>query len=111
MGEWLKTLVGYMMIVSISMQMIPNKKYEQYVRLFTGFLLLVFAIQPILKIGSMDSYLENKLAEFLNEQEKLEREIGRESDLFLRESLLPDEQENLKIEIQEIEKIEVMIGD
>lgn len=111
MGEWLKTLVGYMIIVSISMQMIPNKKYEQYVRLFTGFLLLVFAIQPILKIGSMDSYLENKLAEFLNEQEKLEWEIGRESDLFLGESLLLDEQENLKIEIQEIEKIEVMIGD
>lgn len=111
MGEWLKTLVGYMMIVSISMQMIPNKKYEQYVRLFTGFLLLVFAIQPILKIGSMDSYMENKLSEFLNDQKKLEREIGRESDLFLRESMLSDEQENLKIEIQEIEKIEVRIGD
>ena len=47
----------------------------------------------------------------LNEQEKLEREIGRESDLFLRESMLSDEQENLKIEIREIEKIEVMIGD
>ena len=111
MGEWLKTLVAYMMIVSISMQMIPNKKYEQYVRLFTGFLLLVFAIQPILKIGSMDSYMENKLSEFLNDQKKLEQEIGRESDLFLRESMLSDEQENLKIEIQEIEKIEVMVGD
>ena len=111
MSEWLKTLVGYMVIASMTMQMLPNKKYEKYVGLFTGFLLLVFVIQPILKIGSMDRYLENKISEFVTEQEKLEQEIGREGDALLQQSALEKEQEGLNVEIQDIEKIEVMIGD
>lgn len=111
MSEWLKTLVSYMLIVSISIQMLPSKKYEQQVRLFTGFLLLILVIQPILKIGAVDGYLESKISEFAAEQEKLEQEIGREGELFYEQSGLREEEKNFEVEIQKIKKIEVVIGD
>ena len=72
MNEWLKHLVGYLMVVSIGMQMLPDKKYEEYVRLFTGFLLIVIILQPILKIRSSDRYLEEQIQQFVEEQERME---------------------------------------
>ena len=33
MNDWMKSLVGYMLIVSVVTQMLPNKKYEQYVKI------------------------------------------------------------------------------
>ena len=53
MSEWLQGIVGYLLLVSVTTQMIPNKKYEQYVRLFTGFLLIVVLLQPVLKMPAM----------------------------------------------------------
>lgn len=111
MSEWLKTLVGYMLIVSVSIQMLPKEKYEQYIRLFTGFLLIIFVIQPLLKLGSLEGYLENKILEFVNEQERMEQEIGREGELFLQESIVYEEQGESEIGSVKIEKVEVNLDD
>lgn len=115
MSEWLKSLLGYMLIVSVTMQMLPNQKYEQYVRLFTGFLLIILILQPVLKIGSADSFLEHKISEFVQEQEALEERIGKEGEAFRSESSkyqekISDELSET-IEIQEITQVEVSIGD
>ena len=75
MNEWLKNLVSYLLIVSIGMQMLPNKKYEEYVRLFTGFLLIVILLQPILKIRSSDHLIEERINQFVEEQEMLETSV------------------------------------
>ena len=47
MNDWIKNLVGYLLIVSVVTQMMPNGKYEQYVKLFTGFLLIILILQQI----------------------------------------------------------------
>lgn len=111
MSSWLKSFVGYMLIVSITMQILPDKKYEQYVKLFTGFLLIILILQPLLKIGSADSFLESQIMQFVRQQEKLEQEIGEESLKFERKS----EQLQFKgigqIEIQQIEQVKVVIDD
>ena len=69
MSEWMKCIVGYLLIVSVSMQMLPNKKYEQYVRLFTGLVILVMFLKPILKMGAVGTFFENRMLEFVQEQE------------------------------------------
>ena len=111
MSSWLKSLVGYMLIVSVTMQLLPNEKYEHYVKLFTGFLLIVLVLQPILKISSAGDFLENKISEFVQEQEMLEKNIGKELDDFeaQREQMQTDTFE--KIEIQTIEQVEVHIDE
>lgn len=111
MSSWLKSLVGYMLIVSVVMQMLPNKKYEQYVRLFTGFLLIVLVLQPILKIGSADSFLADKIAGFVQEQELLEEQIGEETAVFQNKSEKMQQQSLEQIEIQPVETVEVVVDD
>lgn len=110
MSLWLKSLIGYMLIVSVVTQMMPNQKYEQYVKLFTGFLLIVLIIQPLLKIGSANTVLENKIAEFVQEQEELEVQIGVQSENF-RQKSEEMQQENHGIpEIENIEKVNVEVN-
>ena len=109
MNEWIKSFVGCLLMISVAMQMLPNSKYEHYVRLFTGLLMLVLLIQPVLKIGSMDSYLEEKIEEAMETQERLEKEIVVQSEVFKAQSQeirLNDAQE---IDIPEIERVEVEV--
>ena len=109
MNEWIKSFVGCLLMISVAMQMLPNSKYEQYVKLFTGLLMLVLLIQPVLKIGDMDSYLEGKIEEAMETQERLEKEIVVQSEIFeskSREIRLNDAQE---IDIPQIERVEVEV--
>lgn len=109
MNEWIKSFVGCLLMISVAMQMLPNSKYEQYVKLFTGFLMLVLLIHPVLKIGSMDAYLERKIVEAMEEQYRLEKEIVVQSEVFesiSQEIRLNDAQ---KIDIPEIERVEVEV--
>ena len=110
MNEWIKSFVGYVLIISVAMQMVPNTKYEQYIRLFAGFLLLVLLIQPILKIGSVDTYLEEQITEVIAEQEILEAEIVMQSREFEAESQQLQENELTEMNIQQIEPIEVEVN-
>ena len=109
MSDWLKSIIGYMLIVSVTMQLIPDKKYEQYVRLFTGFLLIVIVLQPILRIRSANSYIENKIAEFVQEQESLEEQILAQGEAFAEESKALQESEEEGIDSREIEQIQVEV--
>ncbi len=109
MSVWIKSLVGYMIIVSVVMQMLPNKKYEQYVKLFAGFLLIVLILQPVLKIGSANTFLEDKINEFVQEQENLEKQIGIQSESFRQKSEEVARENQELIGIEEIEKINVEV--
>ena len=109
MNEWIKSFVGCLLMISVAMQMLPNSKYEQYVRLFTGFLMLVLLIQPVLKIGSMDSYLEGKIEEAMEVQERLEKEIVVQSEVFESKSQEIRLNDAQKIDIPQIERVEVEV--
>ena len=111
MSAWLKSILGYMLIVSVSMQMLPNQKYEQYIRLFTGFLLIILILQPILKIGSADVYLENMIVQFVEQQEKMEEEIGEKKAEFQEASDGLQKESVSIVEVPEIIRVEVSVGD
>lgn len=105
MSEWLRNLAGYFLLLSVSMAMLPDKKYEPYVKLFTGFVLLLLLLQPILRIGSMDDYVEKRVLEMVEEQESLERRLLREKEEFSGEI----EEEEYKEVVTEVEEIEVEV--
>lgn len=110
MSEWLKSIVGYLLIVSVTMQMLPNRKYEQYVRLFTGFVMILLVLQPVLKIGNISAFLENQILEFVQEQEMLETDMLKEREEFQKQS--EQVQENWKkINVLPIERVEVILND
>ena len=109
MNEWIKSFVGCLLMISVAMQMLPNSKYEQYVKLFTGLLMLVLLIQPILKIDSMDSYLEGKIEEAMEAQERLEKEIVVQSEVFESKSQEIRLNDAQKIDVPQIERVEVEV--
>ena len=111
MSEWMKSLVGFLLLVSVTMQLLPNQKYEQYVRLFIGFLLMILVLKPVLQIRSADVFLEQKIQQFVQEQNELEEEISMEGLEFQEKSVGGYEGLTEVREIQEITRVEVMVDD
>lgn len=109
MNGWIQSLAAYLLICSLAMQLLPGSKYEGYVKLFAGFLLMLLIIQPILKIGAADRYLEEKVKFFLQEQELLEKEFVRESEAFFQKNKVPESVEVEGVCVEEIEKVEVKV--
>lgn len=105
MSEWLRNLTGYFLFLSVAMVILPDKKYEPYVKLFTGFVLLLLLLQPILRIGSMDAYIEESVLEMVEEQEVLEKRLLQETEKFSGEM----EEEEYKEAVTEVEEIEVEV--
>ena len=110
MNDWIKTLVGYLLIISVVTQMMPNRKYEQYVKLFTGFLLIILILHPVLKIESANAFLEGKIHEFVQEQEELETQIGVQSEVFQKKSEELQQENREQIVIEEIQKVHVEVS-
>lgn len=108
MNEWLKNIAGYFLILSVAMAMLPDKKYEPYVKLFTGFVLLLLMLQPVLRIGSMDSYIQEKVLEIVEEQEALEKKLLQEKESFSKQ-LEQEEKPAWQEQIVEVEKIAVEV--
>lgn len=109
MSEWLKNLAGYMLAVSVAVQMLPDKKYEQYVKLFAGFVMIILVLQPVLKIGTAGTFLEEKINAFVQEQEELENAVLQQGALFEQESMEYTAQTDTLIEIAPVEEIKVEV--
>lgn len=109
MSEWIKQLVTMMLLISVVLQMLPGNQFHQYVKLFTGLVLILLILRPILKIGSADVYLEQKITEFVEDQKRLESQIMASGDEFRvkSEELQGKEQENILIE--EVKQVQVEV--
>ena len=109
MSEWMQSLAAYLLITSLVMQLLPGTKYEGYVRLFTGLLLILLVIQPILKIGSADRYVEEKVQSFFQEQETLEAELMEKSAVFFQDSAAVESDAVEEVFVEKIENVEVRV--
>ena len=63
--QWMENVAFYLVILTVAMQMIPNKSYQNYIRFFMGLILVVMLSGPILKIFQM----EDSFQEFYNKME------------------------------------------
>lgn len=75
--QWVGSILCYLILVSAIRAVLPSEKYEKYIRLFTGMILILLVVQPI--TGGLG--LEDRLAyyfeaiSFQRESEDLKREI------------------------------------
>ena len=44
--QWIRSLVFYLILMTMLMNLLPDKKYENYLRLFTGVVFLLLFFQP-----------------------------------------------------------------
>lgn len=59
--SWMKGIACFFIISSLVLHIIPNEKYQKYIKMFMGFLMIIFLMQPLGKIFSLDNLFESYL--------------------------------------------------
>lgn len=97
--EWIRNVAFYIVIITAIIQILPNDTYKKYIHFFTGLVLLLLLMTPLLKILGMDT-LSSALqrGEFEKKLEELEKETQ-----YLREVQFEDYLHEKKIEVEEVE--------
>ena len=85
---WIRNLTGYFLFLSILGNLLPGKKYGKYIRLFSGMILILLVLQPL--VGGL----------------KLEDAIARYYKSFVfRDQAADLKQDILGIEAQRLEQV------
>lgn len=52
--EWIHNLAFYLVLVTAVLHMLPESGYKKYIQFFTGLILVLMIMTPVLKILGMD---------------------------------------------------------
>lgn len=101
--DWIRQLAYVMVIISVIMQLAAGKQYQKYIRLYTGIILILFMLAPVLRIFGTDTadFMEQAEAKYTEMAEQIETkaaELEREADLTGDS----EETESGRIEVGEI---------
>lgn len=99
--EWIRSIAFYMVLVTAVIQVLPNHTYKKYIRFFTGMILILLLMTPILKMFDMETFQEV----FTDETYQQEMERIKEKTKYLEEVQPEDYIENAEksgIEVEEI---------
>ena len=116
--EWIQNIAFYLVLVTAVMEVIPSEGYKKYIRFFTGMVLILLTITPILKLSGMEDrfYTLYRSEEYEQEKREIEKqgEYFEQADLFdfLPEEYVQQEEQN-SIEVEEIrigEEMETVSG-
>ena len=66
---WVKNIIYFMIFLSVAGSLLADSKYEQYIRFFTGALLILLTVSPLLDAAGLDMRLERLFARFSSEME------------------------------------------
>lgn len=45
--EWIRSIIYYLIFITVVVNLLPNKKYEKYIRFFAGMVLILLVLKPI----------------------------------------------------------------
>ncbi len=85
--QWLRNLTGYLIFLSVLDQLIPEKSYGKYIRLFAGLILLLLVISPLTDRAGISQSLVRAFQklEFRDEAKELKEEVlGAEREQLTR---------------------------
>lgn len=121
--SWMKNTAFYLVIMTAVLEVLPRNTYKKYVRFFTGLVLILLVLSPVLKwTGTVDTFR----FEYKQREEKFRAEMERQRKAFETENLensflkevgeqVPNfeegEEEQVPVERNRIEVEEVKIGE
>lgn len=73
--EWVRTIVVYVILISVVLHLLPDKQYSKYVQLFLGLLLILITMGPIMKLFGKENPLELFYEQAFYTQEAQEEEL------------------------------------
>lgn len=111
--EWIQNLAFYLVIITAVIQILPGRSYKKYIQFFSGMVMILLMLTPILKLTGMESSFHELYhsREYEMEKEEIQRQESYFKDLDLLDFLpeeyqaeTPREQEEVpnKVEVEEI---------
>lgn len=73
--EWVRTIVVYVILISMVLHLLPDKQYSKYVQLFLGLLLILITIGPIVQLFGKENPFELFYKQTLYTQEAQEEKM------------------------------------
>lgn len=104
---WMQNIVFYLVIVTAVLEVLPGGNYQKYIRFFTGLVLMVLLLTPILNLAGVKEIFTELYHGYEYEQQKQEIEeqekYFEDLDLFefLPEEYLYGQEDALGIEGEE----------
>ena len=60
MQEWIRQIIIYVILVTVLRGLIMKPQYEQYFRFFSGIVLILLVVSPVLRVLHQDTASENR---------------------------------------------------
>lgn len=88
--EWIQRVAYYMILVTLIMQATAGEGYRKYIRLFTGIILILFILSPVIRLLGLDGkeFVRSAKQEYEAAAENIEekmQKLEREADAFFGE--------------------------
>ena len=68
-ANWVKDIVFYMIFVTMVMNLLPDPKYEKYLRLFAGAVMILLAFGPLARITGMETAIAGMFEKIIFEDD------------------------------------------
>ena len=86
--QWMKNLAFFHVLTTAVLHILPDKRYEQYIRLFMGLILALMICTPVFALVGKSSELLNGFQKYYGEEEqaRMENEAEGIRKTFFREA-------------------------
>lgn len=76
--EWIRSLVFYLILMTMILNLLPDKKYEKYLRLFTGMIFILLVFGPFADLSGLEERMAGVFERltFRNDVKLLQKEIA-----------------------------------
>lgn len=116
--SWVKNLVCFYIFITAILHLLPKDSYRKYVKFFTGLLLVILVLTPVLSVLQDEENLYNKIeqAGFLQEMENLKLDTAyleaSQQKIYRREyekAISMDIEQIVKRQEMSVNKVEVSL--
>lgn len=75
--EWIRQLSSFLVLTAVAAQLAAGESYRKYIRLYTGILLVLLILSPVMSLfgGSADVMTKQAGERFTKAQEELEKSL------------------------------------
>ena len=101
---WIQNISVYLIVMAAVMHAIPGKDYGKYIRFFSGLVLIILLMTPLLRLTDMEDSFRSRVQEQNMEQESASflEEIREKQEEGKGEMTLETEEKE-QIEVEEIQ--------
>lgn len=87
--QWVENIAFYMVFMTAALHLIPGDAYRKYLKFFTGMILILLVISPVLRVVGMEQTFHEIFEERIYEEElrNIEKETSYLKEIRLEEYL------------------------